>query len=140
MSEGGRLIKLLIDSKHTIWTEERSGDVHASGVENLLVQPEFMELDHISNLVRIIEDGKVISDFLDSAEHEGLVITIGKENRFSEIMNCSLVTSSYKVGKISGTIGVIGPTRMAYSKLASVVECTARTITDVLAGIEEDED
>ncbi len=140
VGEDGKLIKLLIDSKNKIWTDERSGDLRSAGVENLLLQPEFMELDHISNLVRIIEDGKVISDFLDSAEQEGLVITIGKENRFSEIMNCSLVISSYRVGKISGTVGVIGPTRMAYNKLASVVECTARTITDVLAGIEEDEE
>ena len=44
-------------------------------------------------------------------------ITIGRENKFDEILNCSLVTSSYKVGSIAGTIGIIGPTRMEYGKL-----------------------
>ena len=88
----------------------------------------------------MIEDGKVLSDFLSQAIEEGLIITIGKENRFKEVVNCSLVSSKYRVGKISGTIGIIGPTRMAYNKLVSVVEYTARTITEVLSGIDKSRD
>ena len=136
----GRLINLVIDSRDKIWTEERSADIHLSGAGQLLAQPEFAGIEKISELVKLIEDGRVLSDFLDSASEEGLVITIGKENRFKEIMSCSLVTSSYKVGKVSGTIGIVGPTRMAYNKLVSVVEYTARTITEVLSGIKTDKD
>jgi heat-inducible transcriptional repressor len=54
-------------------------------------------------------------------------------------MNCSLVTSTYKVGRISGTIGIIGPTRMPYNKLVSVVEYTARTITEALSEMNSQE-
>ena len=81
-----------------------------------------------------------MSGFFDSLEDEGLIITIGKENQLAEILNCSLVKATYKVGKISGSIGIIGPTRMEYNKLVSVVEYTARTITEVLSGTDSQED
>ena len=133
----GRLVHLIIDSKDKIWTDERAEDIRLSGVDNLLVQPEFANMEKISGLVKFLEDGTTLSEFLSEAQEEGLIITIGRESKFSEIMNCSLVTSSYRVGKISGTIGIIGPTRMPYNKLVSVVEYTARTITEVLSGIDK---
>ncbi|MEW6412967.1 MAG: heat-inducible transcriptional repressor HrcA [Candidatus Zixiibacteriota bacterium] len=136
----GRLIKLIIDSKDKIWSEGRSEDIHVAGADHLVQQPEFADLRKVSGLIKMIEDGKVLSDFLNRAVEEGLFITIGKENQFQEIMSCSLVSSKYRVGKVSGTIGIIGPTRMAYSKLVSVVEYTARTITEVLSGLDENKE
>lgn len=134
----GKLVKLIVESKDKIWTEGRAEDIHVAGAEQLLLQPEFADLLKVTEIIRIIENGRVLSDFLSQAVEEGLIITIGKENKFHEVMNCSLVTSKYKVGKVSGTIGIIGPTRMAYSKLVSVIEYTARTITEVLSGIDHD--
>jgi len=131
----GKLIKLIINAKEKIWSENRSGDIYIAGTNNLVKKPEFSDLMKISELIKIIEDGKVLSDFLDNAIEEGLFITIGRENKFREIMNCSLVTSQYKIGNISGTIGIVGPTRMAYNKLVSIVEYTAKTITEVLSGL-----
>ncbi|MEA2030574.1 MAG: heat-inducible transcriptional repressor HrcA [candidate division Zixibacteria bacterium] len=139
-SIGGRLIKLIIDSKDRIWTEKNKGDVHISGADNLLLQPEFADLDQVSQLIKLVEDGSVLRDFLLKANKEGLFITIGQENKFSKILNCSLVTSSYRVGEIIGTIGVVGPTRMPYNKLSSLVDYTARTITQVLKKIDEREE
>ncbi len=136
----GKLIKLIIDSKDRIWTEGRSEDIHLAGADHLVQQPEFADLRKVSDIIKMIEDGRVLSDFLSQAVEEGLIITIGSENKFKEIMNCSLVTSKYQVGKVSGTIGIIGPTRMAYSKLVSVVEYTARTITEMLSGIDYKKD
>jgi heat-inducible transcriptional repressor len=133
----GRLVKLVIDSKDKIWTEERGEEIHFSGADKLLRMPEFADRERLSRLMKLLEDGKVLSEFLSHASEEGLVITIGRENRISEIINCSVVTSTYRVGNISGTIGVIGPTRMPYGKLVSVVEYTARSITEVLAGLDE---
>ena len=139
VSGHGRLINLIIDSKEKIWTEGRTEGIHLSGADNLLIQPEFSNMEKISGLIKLLEDGSILSEFLSEALEEGLVITIGRENKFSEIMNCSLVTSTYKVGKISGTIGIIGPTRMPYNKLVSVVEYTARTITEALSGMDNKE-
>jgi heat-inducible transcriptional repressor len=133
----GRLINLVIDSKDKIWTDERGEEMYYAGADRLLRMPEFADRDRLSRLMQLLEDGKVLGEFLSHVGEEGLVITIGRENRLREIINCSIVTSTYRVGNITGTIGVIGPTRMPYNKLVSVVEYTARSITEVLAGLDE---
>ncbi len=135
-----RLLKLVIDSKDKIWAEQVPDIIHVSGTDRLLRMPEFADRDKLSSLMKILEDSRVISEFLSQAEAEGLVITIGRENKINEIMNCSLVTSSYRVGDITGSIGIIGPTRMPYGKLVSIVAYTARSISEVLTGMDMDED
>lgn len=140
VSGSGRLLNLVVDSKDQIWIEKRPDDIQVSGADNLVLQPEFSSLEDISSLMKIIQDGRVLSEFLSNSDREGLVITIGRESQFNEIMKCSLVSSSYRVGNISGAIGVLGPTRMEYSKLASVVEYAARTITEVLSGMDKKKD
>jgi heat-inducible transcriptional repressor len=140
VAEGGRLVKLLLDSKDKIWTDLDPAGIRIAGADHLLQQPEFADLAKISELVRVLENGSLLGNFLREAHDAGLVIVIGQESKYAEILNCSLVTSSYSVGEISGTIGIIGPTRMPYSKLVSVVEYTARTITQVLSGIDEEKD
>jgi len=132
----GRLLQVVMDSHHKLWAEERGEDIHFAGTDKLLAMPEFANREKLSQLMKLLEDGRVLSDFLSHASDEGLVITLGKENTINEIVNCSLVTSSYKVGNISGAIGIIGPTRMPYNKLVSIVEYTAKSITEVLSGME----
>ncbi len=137
VSGNARLIQLVIDSKAKIWSDDRAGLLHVAGVDRLPTIPEFADKEKLSKLIKVLEEGRVLTEFLSNADHEGLVITIGRENRISEIVNCSLVTASYKVGNITGTIGIIGPTRMPYGKLVSVVEYTARSISEVLSGMNE---
>lgn len=137
VSGKGRLINVLIDSKEKIWSNNAPDAIHLAGADRLITQPEFASQEKLSELLKVLENGQMLTEFLRNQELEGLVITIGKENRFVEAMNCSLVTSTYRVGSIKGTVGVIGPTRMPYSQLVSVVEYAARTITETLGGIEE---
>jgi heat-inducible transcriptional repressor len=137
ISGNPRLIQLVLNSREKIWADHGPEPIHLAGTENLLVKPEFADRDKLTQLVKLLENGKVLTEFLNQAADEGLVITIGRENSIAEIMNCSLVTTRYRVGNITGTIGVIGPTRMPYGKLVSVVEYTARSITEVLSGLDE---
>lgn len=136
ISGEGRLMNLVVDSSDKIWAEQTEGIIRVSGTDRLVSMPEFADRDKLSGLMKALENDKVISDFLAQMQEEGLVITIGAENKIHEIMSCSLVTSSYKVGNLTGTIGVIGPTRMPYNKLISVVEYTAKSITKMLSGME----
>lgn len=137
VSGQGKLINVLIDSKEKIWSEKGNDEIHVSGADRLVSKPEFASQEKLSDLLKALENGQVLKEFLRNQDEEGLVITIGKENRVVEVMNCSLVTSSYHVGNIKGTVGIIGPTRMPYSQLVSVVEYTARTITEALSGMDE---
>ncbi len=132
----GRLINLIVDSKERIWTDDRGEELRIAGTDRLVSIPEFSDRERLSRFIKMLEEGKVLSEFLTQAHEEGLYITIGRENRIQEIINCSVVTSTYRVGNITGTIGIIGPTRMPYSKLVSVVEYTARSISEVLSGME----
>ena len=63
-----------------------------------------------------------------------MAISIGSENPDARAKSLSVLTSNYNTPTTSGKLGVIGPTRMDYSKLKSLVEFTARTITRHLAG------
>ena len=135
ISGQGRLMNLVVDSSDKIWTEQPEGIIRISGTDRLVSMPEFADREKLSSLMKALENDRIISDFIAQMQDEGLVITIGAENKIDEIMSCSFVTSSYKVGNVTGTIGVIGPTRMPYNKLVSVVEYTAKSITKMLSGM-----
>ena len=134
VSGTGRLVNLLVDAKDRIWVQDRAGDINISGADHLLSQPEFSDITKVADILKLMENSRALSEFLETYEKEGLIITIGRENPVHEIIECSLVSASYSIGNIKGSVAVIGPTRMEYSKLVSVVEYTARTITEVLGG------
>ena len=62
---------------------------------------------------------------------DNITIAIGKENKKELMKNCSIVTATYKIGKVSGTLGIIGPTRMHYPKMVSVVDYLANEISNL---------
>lgn len=93
------------------------------GTRQLLNQPEFRDVDRVRNLLGILEEERVVRDLLKSGEDSGLKITIGSENKFTGIQDCSMVQATYRLnGKIVGTMAVLGPTRMEYGKVISVMD------------------
>ncbi len=136
-----RLIKLFVDASSEIWSDNADDKLITVGTDNLIMQPEFASRERITDIVKLLEDKKELKEYISTKSMgEGIIITIGEENTINQIKNCSMVTSSYKAGKINGTIGIIGPTRMPYSKLISIVEYTARSLTAALSGSQgEDE-
>jgi len=129
-----KLIKMFIDSGAGIWADRNNEKLHITGTDNLVIQPEFADRGKLTEILKLIEEKSALQDFMESkSSGEEIIITIGSENPINEIRDCSLVTSRYKVGRISGTIGIIGPTRMPYSKLISIVKYTARSLTDALS-------
>jgi len=129
-----KLLKLFVDADIDLWTDMDGGKVHITGTDNLISQPEFADRTKLTEFVKFLEDRSELMDLLKSKSlGEGIVITIGSESSIAPIQNCSLVTSGYKAGKLSGTVGVIGPTRMPYSRLISIVEYTAQSLTKALS-------
>jgi heat-inducible transcriptional repressor len=131
-----RLLKLFIDSRAVIWGDQSDEKLHFTGTDKLISQPEFADRSKITEFFKFLEEQKALIEFVESkSPAEGLVITIGSENEINQIQDCSLVISRYKVGRVSGTIGIIGPTRMPYSKLVSIVEYTAKSLTEALSDL-----
>ena len=63
---------------------------------------------------------------------QGVTITIGGEHRDARLAPFTLVTASYRMGPLSGVIGVMGPTRMPYDKIAALVDHTSRLVSGLL--------
>jgi heat-inducible transcriptional repressor len=129
-----RLIKMFVESSDRLVTLQEGGDLHLGGTSNIMAQPEFRDITNLSGLMHIIEDRSHLLEWITANNlTEGIVITIGQEFDAVDLASCSLVTSTYTVGRVKGTIGVLGPTRMPYSKLVSVVDYTAKVLTDILS-------
>jgi heat-inducible transcriptional repressor len=81
----------------------------------------------------MIEEEKLLSDILHMQDGDGIVVTIGHENKYSGIQDCSMVQATYRIdGQVIGTLAVLGPTRMEYGKIVSVLEFMHRNLETIL--------
>lgn len=96
--------------------------VFLGGTRQLMNQPEFKNVERIKEILGLLEEEKVVKDLLSAGSQSGMRITIGSENKFSGIKDCSMVQATYRLnGEIVGTMAVLGPTRMEYAKVISVM-------------------
>jgi heat-inducible transcriptional repressor len=129
-----RLIKMFLDSSEKLVHPKELDDLHLGGTVNIMHQPEFQDIGNLSELMSVIENRSHLLEWMSKHEvGDGIVITIGRELQEVDLQQCAMVTSTYQVGRIQGTIGVLGPTRMPYSKLVSVVDYTSRLLTEILS-------
>lgn len=107
--------------------------VFLGGTKQLLNQPEFRDVERVRNLLGILEEEKVLKDLLQGGEDSGLKVTIGSENKFTGIQDCSMVQVTYRLnGQIVGTMAVLGPTRMEYGKVISVMDYLHKYLKTIL--------
>jgi heat-inducible transcriptional repressor len=105
------------------------GDVfHFSGAVNVLAQPEFETRDKVGTILELIDRKDILIHMLNEHESDGVSIVIGEENEEALMKDCSLITTSYRYKDASGTLGVIGPTRMQYDKIIALVQFMAETL------------
>lgn len=92
-------------------------------------------LEALRLLFQMIEDKHQLVELLTrSIEARGLAVVIGSENLSPDLHSFSLVTSTFHDGDRTGTIGIIGPTRMRYQRAISVVDGVSQTVTRLLEG------
>jgi len=105
------------------------GDFHFAGARNVISQPEFENREKIGKILELLDRKDVLIKILDGHDSEGVFIVIGDENQEDLMKNCSLITTSYNFDNARGTLGIIGPTRMQYSKIIALVEFMAETLS-----------
>lgn len=99
----------------------------------LAEQPEFSGADRMRRLIELTERPQALAEAIRKrADTAGVSITIGAEHDDPRLDEFTVVTSEYKAGTLTGVIGVIGPTRMPYEKVISLVTHTSRLLTDLL--------
>lgn len=96
--------------------------IFMGGATNLMNQPEFHDVRKVKLIFDLFEDQDVMIR-LFGPEEAGIRVSIGQENELEAVSNCSIITSSFTIeGQHAGSIGVLGPTRMDYSKLIGLID------------------
>lgn len=125
-------------------TLERMLDVnlYMDGLTNIFSLPEFNDMYRARTFLEMLNRKEDLTRTLVNREN-GVIITIGDENGSDIIPDCSLITATYHVdGKLLGKIGVIGPTRMKYGEVTSVIEYISENLNNTfkLMGGNKDDD
>ncbi len=126
----GRVIAVL-----DLYEKGSEGLVVHDGVRNLLRQPEFAESSRLQQVLEVLEETRYLTVLLRQLIGESeLQIVIGSENTSSQLQGCAVVLTSYgPTDRLKGVLGVIGPTRMAYSQTVARLQAVARSASDRMA-------
>ncbi len=116
-------------------------ELYMEGLTNIFSIPEYNDIEKAKLFLELLNQKKYLTDVLLNREN-GVIITIGDENSDDLMRDCSLITATYKIdGKLVGKLGVIGPTRMKYDEVTSVIEYMSDNISKAfgIKGEVEDE-
>jgi len=110
------------------------GQVYRAGVEEVLAQPEFSDVEGVRQILRILEEKTLLGQVLDEVLRVGGVqVLIGGEGRWHELSEVSLVLSRYgDMEEAAGVLGLVGPTRMPYARAISAVQYVSGLLSDLL--------
>ena len=127
------LLASLKEAIDNITAKNKEQKVFLGGAKQLLNQPEFQDVGRVKDLLGILEEEKVVKDILAAGDGSGLKVTIGSENKFTGIKDCSMVQATYRLnGQIVGTMAVLGPTRMEYRKVMAVMNYLHKYLETIL--------
>lgn len=110
---------------------QKEQEIHVSGQRDMFTQPDFEKIEDLNSILELLDSKITLVHFLRQRnEKDGVHVTVGEEHRDGEkYRSISIVTSAFTLGGSQGTVGVIGPKRMPYSKLISLVDFTAKTLS-----------
>ena len=133
MEHGRELLNIFIAEGDEIFDISADPDEIVLGSAELLAdQPEFSSNARMRGLLNLTERRDVLREALLARQHAGLSITIGSEHDDTRLADFTLVTSSYRLGDLTGVIGVIGPTRLPYDPIIGLVQHTSRLVEGLI--------
>lgn len=130
------IIRVFLDSVDKIFTDFNSVEKSfVSGTKNILRHPEFEDSKQVKGVIELVEDKEVIVHIMDNRSilsNSSVAITIGGENKEEKLNEFSVITKDYDFGGVKGTVGIMGPKRMEYSKIIAAVVYAAELLTNEL--------
>jgi len=110
---------------------EESDKIYLKGANNVFDFPEFEKIDTARNFLSILDTKEQMLQVLNSGFAKDINVYIGEENEKEELKDLSIVTFKHTVaGKDLGTIGIIGPKRMNYSKVISIMKYISKKLNE----------
>ena len=129
MKTGINIIKKVIEEINKIIRESQA--VYLDGANKVIDMPEFKKVDVAKDFLNVLDAKDLVADVLNTGVADNINIYIGEETEKEELKNFSIVTFNHLLeDKDIGTIGIIGPTRMDYSKVISVMKYISKKIND----------
>ncbi len=130
------VIRLFIDSVDKIFKDEiKSERVIVTGAKNIMHHPEFGNPENFQSVIEMIEDKDIIIHIMEKSGenlNDDIYISIGSENEEKKLQDYSFISKEYKFGETQGTLGIIGPKRMEYSKIVAIVDFMAKMLSEYL--------
>jgi heat-inducible transcriptional repressor len=117
--------------------ESAGGDVYVDGASNILTKPDFLDVDRMRELFRTFEEKsrliKILNECVAQERYSNagdVHVVIGREHTLSSMSNCTLISAPYRLSSNEhvGTLGVVGPMRIEYSRIMAMVNYMARLI------------
>lgn len=128
-----QLVKIFTDSIDKIFKDEREGmTLYIGGIKEISTQPEFEDIENYRNIIEITDDKEIVVHVLNSVNLSDNIVsvTIGSENKDEKLLDYSILTTNYDAAGVRGKIAFIGPRRMNYSKMISILEYTSKIISE----------
>ncbi len=109
--------------------ERKEQRLYLGGTKEMLTQPEFRDVARVQAILSLLEKDDFVKGVLQKKLQKGLIVTIGHENEYSGIEDCSIIRATYHLdGECLGTIAVLGPTRMEYGRAMALLDYLNRYI------------
>lgn len=141
LAEYPELLPMILKAIEITMRAAEKIQVHMSGTRNMLAFPEFSDIQKAKSLFQTLEEKDVLVTMLKESKGSDMQILIGSENSVQGMKDCSVITATYKMGdNTRGTIGIVGPTRMDYSQVISILNGMVKNIENVLRNISDESD
>jgi heat-inducible transcriptional repressor len=133
LSEHARLAEEIVASIAEQAHRSEQREILLGGRTNLLKHPEYSNAEKILPVLSALEPKGSLASILSSKQSLQFQISIGPEIGASEMNDCSLVTVSYQIGDdFVGSMGIVGPVRMDYARVTSVLMHMQKTLNEML--------
>lgn len=130
MKTGINIIKKIISEINRL-LKSTGKEIYLEGTNKVVDMPEFKRVDVTKDFLNVINEKDVVLEVLNTGLAQDINVYIGEESEKEELKNFSIVTFNQLIeGKDIGKIGIIGPTRMDYSKVISVMKYISKKIND----------
>jgi len=126
-------IRNILDALTNSVANKRQSDIYLGGTANIFNFPEYQDIIKARDFLNLMENKDILYNLFSQYEEDDVVIVIGTENEYNEMQDCSVVMGTYSIGdKVLGSMGLIGPTRMEYSKVVSIMRHVGESVSNYL--------
>ncbi|MCT4613065.1 MAG: heat-inducible transcriptional repressor HrcA [Clostridia bacterium] len=113
-------------------------EIFVTGANKVFELPEYKDVLKAKTVLKILEEKDKMKEVLDKNQRPGIGVVIGTENKIDEIKDCSLITANYTMnGEIIGTVAILGPTRMDYSQIISILAFISQNMSGMMKRLME---